>query len=51
MMARTRDPYTFSNHDALPPIPRDTLATILKSPPTPSTLRALSILFPSTYRT
>lgn len=29
-MARTRDPYTFSNHDALPPIPRDTLATILR---------------------
>ena len=28
-----------------------TLATILKSPPTPSTLRALSILFPFTRRT
>jgi hypothetical protein len=28
-----------------------TLATILKSPPTPSTLRALSILFPFISRT
>jgi hypothetical protein len=33
------------------PLHCHTLATILKSPLTPSTLRALSILFPSTYRT
>ena len=33
------------------PLHHHTLATILKSPPTPSTLRALSILFPSTSRT
>ena len=33
------------------PLHCHTLATILKSPPTPSTLRALSILFPFISRT
>jgi SnoaL-like domain len=29
-MATPRDSYTFLNHDTLPPIPRDTLTTILR---------------------
>ena len=28
--ARTRDPYQFANHDAIPAIPRDALAAVLK---------------------
>ncbi len=37
---KTHTPLTHPPH-------HHTLATILKSPPTPSTLRALSILFPT----
>jgi hypothetical protein len=42
---RDRDPYEFSNHDSLPPVPRDALAALLKKWDANDTESTVSDLF------